>query len=354
MNASDLMVKALEVEGVEVIYGVPGEENLDFLEALRKSSIKLILTRHEQGAAFMAATYGRLTSKTGVCISTLGPGATNLVTGAAYAQLGAFPLLMITGQKPIKHSKQGQFQIINVVEMMHPLTKFSKQIVNVNMIPSSVREAFRIAEEERPGAVHLELPEDIAAEAVDQSTKPVFLPSHTDRPIASDAIISQATALIKTAQYPLVLIGAGANRKSIQEALSGFIEETGLFFFNTQMGKGVIDESSSHCIGTAALSENDYVHCAIDRSDLIINIGHDVIEKPPFFMEHGGKKVIHINFSSAVVDNVYFPQLEVIGDVASTISRLSRSLGKTHHDFSYFERVRDGLRETYFNPFSIQ
>ena len=150
-NASDLFIKALENEGVEVIYGVPGEENLDFLEALRKSSIQLILTRHEQGAGFMAATYGRLTGKTGVCLATLGPGATNLVTPAAYAQLGAFPMMMITGQKPIKRSKQGQFQIVDIVDMMRPLTKYTRQVVNVNMIPSMVREAFRQAEEERPG-----------------------------------------------------------------------------------------------------------------------------------------------------------------------------------------------------------
>ncbi len=166
MNASDLFVKALENEGVGYIYGVPGEENLAFLEALRKSSIKLILTRHEQGAAFMAATYGRLTGKAGVCLATLGPGATNFVTGAAYAQLGGMPLLMITGQKPIKKSKQGQFQIIDVVSMMEPLTKYTRQIVNVDMIPSMVREAFRLAQEERPGAVHLELPEDVAEEPV--------------------------------------------------------------------------------------------------------------------------------------------------------------------------------------------
>ena len=164
MKASDLMIKCLEEEGVEYIFGIPGEENLDFLDSLSRSKIKLILTRHEQAAGFMAATYGRLTGKTGVCLSTLGPGATNFVTAAAYAQLGGMPILMITGQKPIKHSKQGQFQIINVVDMMRPITKYTRQIVSGDNIPSQVREAFRLAEEEKPGAVHLELPEDIAAE----------------------------------------------------------------------------------------------------------------------------------------------------------------------------------------------
>lgn len=345
MNASDLFVKALENEGVEVIYGVPGEENLDFLEALRKSSIKLILTRHEQGAAFMASTYGRLTGKTGVCIATLGPGATNFVTAAAYAQLGAFPMMMITGQKPIKHSKQGQFQIVDIIDMMKPITKYTKQVVNVNMIPSIVREAFRQAEEERPGAVHLELPEDVAAEAVDDDTTPIFSKSRVHIPIADNIIIEEAAEMIHQAEFPLLLVGAGANRKRVRNALSDFVQETGIYFFNTQMGKGVIDERLPEFIGTAALSDNDYIHCAIERSDLIINVGHDVIEKPPFFMEHGGKKVIHVNFNSAIVDNVYFPQLEIVGDIASSIDRLTDSLGKLAQDFSYFKRVKEEFQD---------
>ena len=162
MKTSDLLVKALENEGVEYIFGIPGEENLDFLDSLQHSSIKLIVTRHEQGAGFMAANYGRLTGKPGVCLSTLGPGATNLVTPAAYAQLGGMPMLIITGQKPIKASKQALFQIVDVVNMMRPITKFTKQVVHGNTIAAIVRESFRIAVEERPGAVHIELPEDIA------------------------------------------------------------------------------------------------------------------------------------------------------------------------------------------------
>jgi acetolactate synthase-1/2/3 large subunit len=343
MNAAELMVRALENEGVETIHGVPGEENLEFLEALRKSSINLILTRHEQGAAFMAATYGRLTGKPGVCLATLGPGATNLVTGAAYAQLGAFPLMLITGQKPIKKSKQGHFQVIDVVNMMRPLTKFSKQIVNVNRIPSIVREAFRLAVEERPGAVHLELPEDVASEAVDSSTTPIFEVNRCGMPHADDAVIEEAAQMIRSARYPLLLIGAGANRSRVGCALCDLVRETGIYFFNTQMGKGVVDEISPQFLGTAALSDTDYIHCAIARADLVINVGHDVVEKPPFFMEHGGKKVIHVNFSSAIVDNVYFPQLEVVGDIADTVTRLCKRLGRLDKDRSYFQRVKEHL-----------
>ena len=172
MKASDLFVKALEEEGVEYIFGIPGEENLDLLNSLKDSSIKLILTRHEQAAGFMAATYGRLTGKSGVALSTLGPGATNLVTAAAYSQLAAMPMVMITGQKPVKHSKQGKFQILDVVDMMRPLTKYTHSIVSGNNIPSRIREAFRISQEERPGAAHLELPEDVAGEEAESQPLP--------------------------------------------------------------------------------------------------------------------------------------------------------------------------------------
>ncbi|MHA2394054.1 MAG: acetolactate synthase large subunit [Promethearchaeota archaeon] len=334
MKASELFVKSLENEGVQYIFGIPGEENLDLLEALRKSSIKLVLTRHEQAAGFMAATYGRLTGKCGVCISTLGPGATNLVTAAAFAQLGGMPMLIITGQKPIKKSKQGRFQIINVVNMMKPITKNTVQIVNGNTIPTLVRESFRLAEEERPGAVHLELPEDIANE----ETQAHPMETHqVRRPIAEMKAVARAVEMIKNAERPLLLIGAAANRKRTQKMLKLFIDKTGIPFFNTQMGKGVIDERDALYLGTAALSDNDYIHCAINRADLIINVGHDVIEKPPFFMSEEGAKVIHINFFSANVDEVYFPQLEVIGDIANSIWQISEKIEKQPTwDFNYY------------------
>lgn len=188
MKTSDLFIKALENEGVEYIFGVPGEENLDFLESLRHSeSIKLILTRHEQGAAFMAATYGRLTGRPGVCLSTLGPGATNFVTAAAYAQLGGMPLIMIAGQKPIYHSKQGRFQIVDVVGLMHPLTKLSRQIAHGDNVPSLVREAVRLAATERPGAVYLELPEDVAAMEANQTN--LFSRSTRKYATAEDSVL---------------------------------------------------------------------------------------------------------------------------------------------------------------------
>ncbi|WP_346910659.1 acetolactate synthase large subunit [uncultured Roseibium sp.] len=344
IKASDLLVSALENEGVEYIFGIPGEENLDLLESLRKSSIRLILTRHEQAAGFMAATYGRLTGKVGVCLSTLGPGATNFMTAAAYADLGAFPMLMITGQKPIKQSKQGRFQIVDVVATMRPVTKFARQIVNGGAIPALVREAFRLAREERPGAVLLELPEDIAEEMVHA---PALIPPTTPRyAVCSDGPIDEAVEMIEAARYPLLLVGAGANRRRVIQELTTFVDRTGIPFFNTQMGKGVVEGQSDRYIGTAALSDGDYVHCAIDRSDLVINVGHDVVEKPPFLMKPGGKKVIHVNFNTAVVDEVYFPQLELVGDIGPTIAKLTERLSPSpNHDFSYFERVRAEVME---------
>ena len=339
MKSSDLMVKALENEGVEYIFGIPGEENLDFLDSLRGSSIQLVLTRHEQAAGFMAATYGRLRGKPGVCLSTLGPGATNFVTAAAYAQLGAMPMVMLAGQKPIRKSKQGRFQIVDVVGLMRPITKYSEQVVDGNNIPSMVRDAFRIAIEERPGAVYIELPEDIAAEETEAHLFDVV--GHS-RPDANGKAIDQAVAMIEAAQQPLLLIGAGANRKATGQALKDFVDKTGIYFFDTQLGKGVIDERHEQFLGTAALSDHDFLHCAIDRADLIINVGHDVIEKPPFFMEIEGKKVIHVNFFAAHVDDVYFPQLNVVGDISRSVQAITEKIrDRGERDFSYFATVKN-------------
>lgn len=337
MKASDLFVRALEAEGVEYIFGIPGEENLDLLESLRESPIQLILTRHEQGAGFMAATYGRLTGKVGVCLATLGPGATNLVTPAAYAQLGAMPMLVITGQKPIKTSKQGRFQVIDVVDMMRPITKYTTQVVSGDRIPSVVREAFRLAHDERPGAAHIELPEDIAAEP---TTAELIPASIVRRPIAEYKAISQAVEMIKAATSPVLLIGAAANRKLTSKMLRELVDKTGIPYITTQMGKGVLDENGELFMGNTALSSGDFVHRVINKADLIINVGHDVVEKPPFFMQHDGRKVIHINFNPAAVDPVYFPQLEVVGDIANSIWQIKEQIQpQTSWQFDFFSKA---------------
>lgn len=329
-KASDLFIQCLEQEGVEYVFGVPGEENLDFLDSLSRSKqIKLILTRHEQAAGFMAATYGRHTGKTGVCLSTLGPGATNFVTAAAYAQLGGMPMLMITGQKPIKKSKQGRFQILDVVRMMGPITKFTHQMASSDNIPSRVREAIRLAEEEKPGATHIELPEDIADEQTDSLP---LKPSHARRPSADAKSVREAVKQIEKAKSPVLVIGAGANRTMTSRMLSQFIEKTGIPFLTTQLGKGVVDERHPKFLGCAALSSGDFVHRAVEASDCIINIGHDVIEKPPFFMQQAnsaistGPTVIHISTRTAEVDPVYFPHIEVIGDIANAVWQMKEDI----------------------------
>ena len=342
-KGSDLLVAALENEGVTRVFGVPGEENLDVVESLRTSKIELVITRHEQAAAFMAATHGRLTGRPGVCLSTLGPGALNLTTGAAFAHLGGMPMLMITGQKPIRSAKQARFQIVDIVQTMRPLTKSSRQIVSAASIPTLVREAFRVAVEEPPGPVHLELPEDIAAEEADVAVVPAH-PIH--RPVASPQAIARAADMIAAAKRPLVMIGAAGNRPRLAAPLSDFIHRTGLPFFNTQMGKGAVPGAPDLYMGTAALSERDYVHDAIERADLIVSIGHDTIEKPPFLMGEvaGGTKVIHIGYVSADVEQVFHPEGEVVGDIATTVGALADALdGRLTPDPGFRELRRDIL-----------
>lgn len=330
MNAAELLVRAFENEGVKRIFGVPGEENLDVVEALRRSSIELVVTRHEQAAAFMAATHGRLTGKPGVCLSTLGPGALNLTTGAAYALLGAMPMVMLTGQKGVLTRKQARFQVVDIVATMTPLTKMAHQIVSPATIPTIVREAFRVAEQERPGPVHLELPEDIAA-AQTPELSPVQ-PHEIPLPVADRAALDRAARLILKAERPLVMLGAAANRPRLASALSDFVRRVHIPFFNTQMGKGAVTGGSGLYMGTAALSERDYVHDAIERADLIVAIGHDTVEKPPFLMGPEGPTVLHVGYLPATVEEVYFPHAELIGDVGPTLTLLADRLeGKLPH-----------------------
>jgi len=342
MKGSDLLVTALENEGVERIFGVPGEENLDVVESLRRSRIQLVLTRHEQSAAFMAATYGRLTGRAGVCISTLGPGALNLVTGAAYAHLGAMPIVMITGQKAIMTSRQARFQIVDMVATMKPLTKSSRQIVSAASIPTLVRDAFRVAQEERLGPVHLELPEDIAGEKINDP--PPLVPPHPiDLPVAHPAALDRAAAMIRGAERPLIMLGAAASRPRLSAALSEFVRRMGIPFFNTQMGKGSVTGGSNLYMGTAALSERDYVHQAIDQADLIVAIGHDTVEKPPFLMGPGGPQVIHVGYTPATVEQVFFPHAEVVGDVGPSLALLADRLEGKVKAASALLTLREGI-----------
>ena len=324
MKASDLLARCLENEWVEYVYGVPGEENLDFLESLKHSSIKLIVTRNEQTAVFMAATYGRLTGKAGVALATLWPGATNMVTGIAHAQLGGMPVIVITGQKPIKKSKQGRFQIIDVVDMMRPITKRATSVPNGNRIPSIIRQAFKVAEDEKPGAVHIELAEDIAAEEVTQTT--IFPREKIRRPQIDQKMLAILVDRIRHAKTPMILVWSGANRKRITNYLTKFIEKTNIPFFTSQMGKWVVTEALPQYLGTAALTSKDYIHPIIDMADLLIVVGYDIVEKPTNYRHsHPDRQIIHINFTPADVDDIYMPQLEVVGDIGNTFWQLDET-----------------------------
>ena len=340
-KGSDLLVAALANEGVKRIFTVPGEENLDVVESLRSSEIELILTRHEQGAAFMAATYGRLTGKPGVCMTTLGPGALNLTTGAAYALLGAMPMIMITGQKAIMKSRQAGFQIVDVVSAFKPLTKMSRQIVSTGTIPTLVRDAFRIAAEERPGPVLLELPEDVAGEETDPVAMVRLHP--IEIPVAHRASLDRAAEMMLAAKRPLIMLGAAASRPRSTAGIGDFVRRTRIPFFNTQMGKGTVPGGTNLYMGTAALSERDYVHEAVDRADLIIAIGHDTIEKPPFIMGPKGPQVIHVSYTPANVEQIYFPQCEVVGDVGPSLELLADRVEGRLHDGGELLSLREGI-----------
>lgn len=345
-NTAELLVKCLETYGVKYIFGVPGEETLAFLEAIRKSKIKFIVTRHEQAAAFMAATIGRITGKVGVALSTLGPGATNFMTSVAYAQLGGFPLLVITGQKPIKKSKQGKFQIVDIISMMKPVTKFSASITSGNQVPTLLAEAFMLAEAERPGAVHIELPEDIAEEICEDMPVLPYTIRHAD---ADPKVITEVLKEIEKAKHPLVVLGTGANRKPIRKELKLFFKKTSIPFISTQMGKGAFDENSALYIGTTGIANGDFAHLSLRHADAIILIGHDVINTPPIILTpetFPNTKVIHINFFSSMAKDVYIPTHEIIGNIATTISEFAKKVKiNSAWNFSYFFKVRDAWKK---------
>jgi len=333
MKASDLFVRQMEEEGVECIFGLPGEENLDLLESLRTSRIKLIVTRHEQAAAFMAATYGRLTGKAGVCFSTLGPGATNLVTGIAQAQLIGAPLLSISGQKAIRSNWQARFQLIDVISLMRPVTKDSISIVDPSTIPTVLRNAFKLAQAERPGAVHVELPEDVAESQTDAT---VQIRGLVRRPVPEPKAIMRAAELINRAKKPLIILSSGANRNLITRQLMQFIEKTGIYVVHTQMGKGVLSDASDFSLFAAGIHKRDYINCGIDQADVIITIGYNIVEYPPYVWNKNlDKKIINIDFTQAQVDKYYDPQIEVIGDISCALRQLADLIESKKNDETF-------------------
>ncbi len=343
IKASDLFVRCLEQEGVEYVFAVPGEENLDLLESLRPSKIKVIVNRHEQCSAFMAATYGRLTGKPGVCLSTLGPGATNLVTGIAHAHLGGMPMIALTGQKGIRENVQASFQVLDVVNILRPLTKRAVQIQGPKSIPKEIRTAFKLATTERHGVCHIELPEDIAHEQVDEKFSS-YHATQMRRPIADQKTITTAAEMIRAAKNPLLIVSSRAQRRSVSAAIKQLCSVTGLYAVHTQLGKGVLGDDHPQSLYSFGLHKKDYVNCVVERADLLITIGYSVGEHPPsVWNKEMDKKILHIDFTPAEVDIYYNPTWEIIGDIGQSLTALTQELKGYHNNGIYEKKIKTEL-----------
>jgi acetolactate synthase-1/2/3 large subunit len=336
MKASDLFVKCLEEEQVEYIFGLPGEETNDLIISLSSSpKIKFILTRHEQGAAFMADVYGRLTQKVGVCLSTLGPGATNLTTGVASANMDRSPLLAITGQTSTDQLHKESHQNMDPITMFEPITKWRWSMRNADSIPEIIRRAFKIALEEKGGAVHLELPQDVAK--MESDIKPIGL-KEILRPRPNKDLIKKAAKMISESKMPIILIGNGCIRKNASASLRKFVERTGICSINTFMAKGVISDKSERHLQTIGIKEADYALTALKKADLVIAIGYDLVEYSPINWNGKlDKNIIHIDFTNAEVDTYYPPAIEIAADIAYTIKAILAELEKEKRNNPNFE-----------------
>jgi len=345
MNTAELLVRCLENEGVRYVFGLPGEENLHVLEALKNSSIQFITTRHEQGAAFMADVYGRLTGKAGVCLSTLGPGATNLMTGVADANLDGAPLVAITGQVGTDQMHIESHQYLDLVAMFAPVTKWSTQIVRPSNTPEIVRKAFKLSQSEKPGAVHIDLPENIAAMSA------VGSPLNKDRlekTYAAFQSITEAAAAISQAANPLIMVGNGAIRANASEALTEFAAQLNIPVANTFMGKGVIPYTHPLALWSVGLQLRDYINCGFDNTDLVIAIGYDLIEYSPKRWNPEGKiPIIHIGATPAEIDSSYIPSVEVVGDISDSLNEILKRAERKDKSDPYALELRADIRADY-------
>ena len=351
MKASDLFVKCLETEGIEYIFGVPGEENADFMMSLEKSDkIRFILTRHEQGAAFMAEIYGRLTGNPAGCLGTLGPGATNLITGVADANMDRAPLLALTGQGDSERLHKESHQIMDVVAMFRPVTKWAQAVYHPDNIPEIVRKAVRVARTEKPGACLIELPEDIAER--DATTEPIQ-PRRFRRPVPDDKIVDQAWEVIKNAERPIILAGNGAIRRRASKQLRRFVEKTGIGVISTFMAKGCVDMDSEQCVYTIGLGAKDYPSHCIDKSDLVISLGYDMVEyHPELWNPKGEHRIVHIDFIPSEIDEHYRADVEVVGDLAHTLWMLNERVDahgaeNLNFDHSVARKTRELMSEEF-------
>ncbi|MBD22669.1 MAG: acetolactate synthase large subunit [Alphaproteobacteria bacterium] len=328
MKASDLFVKCLEAEGVTKIFGIPGEENADLMISLKKSKIEFVLCRHEQAAAFMADVYGRLTGKAGVCLATLGPGVTNLMTGLADANMDRAPVVAIIGQGSTERLHKESHQIMDSISMVAPISKWAQTILSAKNVTEVVRKAFKVAETEKPGVTVIELPEDVAKEEINENP---IKPTLIRRPAADNRAVDEAIDLIIAAKNPIILAGNGTIRKRASHRLRTLVKNLGVGVINTFMGKGSISSDDEHSLFTIGLGSGDYNNLAIDESDLVIAIGYDLVEYSPSAwnrIEKGHKNVIHIDYTPAEVDRNYLPNVEIIADLAGALYQLNNALIK--------------------------
>ncbi len=343
MNASELLVRCLEREGIEYIFGVPGEENADFMMALEQSDrIRFVLTRHEQGAAFMAEIYGRLTGQPAVCLGTLGPGATNLITGVADSNMDRAPMLVLTGQGSTARLHKESHQIMDAIEMFKPVTKWATSIVNPDTIPEIVRKAVRLARTEKPGAVHIELPEDIAK--LETAELPME-PRRFRRSVADDKIVDRAFSLLSKAKRPVILAGNGCVRRRASKQLRLFCERTGIGVISTFMAKGCVDVDADYCMYTIGLGSKDLPAVLIDEADLVITLGFDMVEyHPGLWNPNRDKAIIHADFLPAEIDTHYHPEVELIGDLAHTLWMFNERAAQAK-DLSFDFAPQESLRQ---------
>lgn len=348
MTAAELLVRCLENEGVKYIFGIPGEENLDVMQALRNSSIQFITTRHEQGAAFMADVYGRLTGKAGVCLSTLGPGATNLVTGVADANSDGAPLVAITGQVDTNRMHITSHQFLDLVQMFTPITKRSKQIVRPDSINEIVRIAFKYAESEKPGAAHIDLPNDIAKLPVPED--PNVMPMrHTavHQELTDVADVEKAAGLIFQAEHPVILAGHSAVRAHAAEALTKFAEQLKIPVINTMMAKGIIPMDNRYSMGTMGIPQRDFQNVMLDNSDLVIAVGYDIVEfSPSKWNRTQNHKIIHLDVRPAHIHSLYQPQVQVVGDISDSLEKIAVRCHRENEPELFF-RLKELMLEDY-------
>lgn len=347
MKTCDLVVKCLENEGVEYIFGIPGEETLDLMDSLDRSKIVFVLTRHEQSAAFMADVYGRLSGRAGVCLSTLGPGATNLLTGIADAFLDRSPLVAITGQAELGRIHKESHQYVNIVKNFETVTKWNTRIEIPDVVPEVVRKAFKVAETEKPGSVHLELSEDVAVEKVGRTYQTAIPPIRVRRSSPDRHSLRQAAELIEESASPLILAGNGVVRKNAASQLRKFAELFGIPVVTTFMGKGAISAESECSIGTIGLGRDRQIPDVFGKADLIIAVGYDLVEyNPGKWNPDADKRIIHIDFTASEVDVHYVPEVEIISDIRESLELLE-GMTSCNKKGEYVTHLREELVTTF-------